>query len=532
MSRRSPVYSICFPRVDWTSPGAICHPPFTARDFGKEVCWAARAASRAWADGTALRLNQDDQAVAFRLAVLDKVLEWNLQDLIARIRTTPRPSRTFEEWSESTDQYIRKAYSLAVPAAAEKGITVLPLEAILPFLRHAMRECLTYHDADYGGELAGEPQLNESTLVPFTSKMTGFTVYRCVDLHDPHFARSKLVVKHYPGQPPIGPLPLPPKLEEAEVIICEPATSASATSAPHASLTPKAARTRDSSPTPTPTPKAAARVLHGSPTPKAAPKPSHRLPTLLPKSLPTPEYPSSFPRTDWKLLGAIGLPPFTAAELGREVRWAARAASRAWADGTIVDLDPVYQGLAFRLSVLDKVFEWNLMDLLARANAFPTPPRTFAEWSDAIEKHIISAYSLAVPAAAIAGLPAPSLESIYPFLRAATRQCFSCYDADDWEGRKGERRLTEAELQPFTSKMTGFTVHGIVPLYDSPYVRSRVVVKHHPGHPPIGPLPLPPTAEGEEVVFYQFPAPEGLPMQTPEAVSPTGQSSSAPKAST
>lgn len=221
-----------------------------------------------------------------------------------------------------------------------------------------MRECLTYHDADYGGELAGEPQLNESTLVPFTSKMTGFTVYRCVDLHDPHFARSKLVVKHYPGQPPIGPLPLPPKLEEAEVIICEPATSAPATSAPHASLTPKAARTRDSSPTPTPTPKAAARVLHGSPTPKAAPKPSHRLPTLLPKSLPTPEYPSSFPRTDWKLLGAIGLPPFTAAELGREVRWAARAASRAWADGTIVDLDPVYQGLAFRLSVLDKVFEW------------------------------------------------------------------------------------------------------------------------------------------------------------------------------
>lgn len=189
------------------------------------------------------------------------------------------------------------------------------------------------------------------------------------------------------------------------------------------------------------------------------------------------------------------------------------------------------------------------MDLLARANAFPTPPRTFAEWSDAIEKHIVSAYSLvsyplgsvhycvvsnlqAVPAAAIAGLLAPSLESIYPFLRAATRQCFSCYDADDWEGRKGERRLTEAELQPFTSKMTGFTVHRIVPLYDSPYVRSRVVVKHHPGHPPIGPLPLPPTAEGEEVVFYQFPAPEGLPMQTPEAVSPTGQSSSAPKAST
>ena len=139
-------------------------------------------------------------------------------------------------------------------ATAEVGITVLPLQAIHLFLRDAMRECLTCYDADYKGELLGQRTLSESELVPFTSRMTGFTVYRFVDLHDPVYARSKMVVKHYPGQPPIGPLPLPPTSKEAEVTVYPPPTSAV-----HPSLTPTAtAKISQASPTP----KAAAKAIH------------------------------------------------------------------------------------------------------------------------------------------------------------------------------------------------------------------------------------------------------------------------------
>lgn len=71
-----------------------------------------------------------------------------------------------------------------------------------------------------------------------------------------------------------------------------------------------------------------------------------------------PNYPSSFPRVNWDLPGALEHPPFTASDLDQEIRWAARAASRAWADGTVLDLSPHEQQTALRLCILDKVLEW------------------------------------------------------------------------------------------------------------------------------------------------------------------------------
>lgn len=111
----------------------------------------------------------------------------------------------------------------------------------------------------------------------------------------------------------------------------------------------------------------------------------------------------------------------------------------------------------------------------------------------------VSSDSQALPVAAAAGIPAPPFEAVRPFLREGIEKSCSYAEADDHGGLSDDGTLTEADLRPFSSSMTGFTVYRLVAL-PGKYVRSKMVVKHYPGVPPIGPLPLPQTEEGTEVV--------------------------------
>lgn len=71
-------YPSTFPRIDWTASSGISLPPFPASKSDQELQWAARAASRAWARGDVAELDWQAQLAAFRLATLDKTLEWRV----------------------------------------------------------------------------------------------------------------------------------------------------------------------------------------------------------------------------------------------------------------------------------------------------------------------------------------------------------------------------------------------------------------------------------------------------------------------